>query len=532
MTTKLTARRFRTRPSQPAQGDHPVSQVPPEELFPEADDGLGAGVNRRQENTAATDHRITAEEIAAVEGEGLTGRQLRLARRIAAKQNIQASSDVAAVVLLRRAGIDPFQRASLMDLVVSSRQGEAEAPTNLPQRIQPIQVPSTEQRARDSHLNDLREIQRDIARRRRRKLTLLFARLAFFVLLPTIIAGYYFYNIATPLYSAKSEFVIQQSENPTTSGGLGGMVSGPSLSALQDSIAVQGYLQSREAMTRLNEDLGFREHFSAPSIDVLQRLPADATMEDVYNVYEKNVKISFDPTEGIMKMEVIAEDSPTAVAFSEALIGYAEEQVDQLTARMREDQMAGALQGYQDAEAAVLRAQMNLVDLQERFSIISSDVEVNLITSQLAELNSQLMQDRLSLAQIEANPQPNEARMQPLRERIARLQEQAQSLRAQLTNSANGDDSLARLQAQLAVAQADVETRQAMLAQSLQAMETARVEAARQTRYLSRSVNPVVSDAPVYPRAFENTLVSLLVFLGIYLMISMTVAILREQVSS
>ncbi|MEI2686872.1 MAG: hypothetical protein V9G14_12055 [Cypionkella sp.] len=63
-------------------------------------------------------------------------------------------------------------------------------------------------------------------------------------------------------------------------------------------------------------------------------------------------------------------------------------------------------------------------------------------------------------------------------------------------------------------------------------METSRVEANRQTRYLSMAVNPVVADEPTYPRAFENTLVVLLIFAGIYLMISMTLAILREQITA
>ena len=35
-----------------------------------------------------------------------------------------------------------------------------------------------------------------------------------------------------------------------------------------------------------------------------------------------------------------------------------------------------------------------------------------------------------------------------------------------------------------------------------------------------------------YPRAFENTMVTMLIMLGIYLMVSMTASILREQVSS
>jgi len=53
-----------------------------------------------------------------------------------------------------------------------------------------------------------------------------------------------------------------------------------------------------------------------------------------------------------------------------------------------------------------------------------------------------------------------------------------------------------------------------------------------QTLYLSISVLPVAPDEAAYPRSFENTLLAFLVFSGIYLLISMTASILREQVSA
>ena len=56
-------------------------------------------------------------------------------------------------------------------------------------------------------------------------------------------------------------------------------------------------------------------------------------------------------------------------------------------------------------------------------------------------------------------------------------------------------------------------------------------KANRQTRYLSNFVSPVAPDEAAYPRAFEYSVVALLIFGGIYLMISMTAAILREQVT-
>ncbi len=51
----------------------------------------------------------------------------------------------------------------------------------------------------------------------------------------------------------------------------------------------------------------------------------------------------------------------------------------------------------------------------------------------------------------------------------------------------------------------------------------------------SLDVEPVAPDEATYPRALENTILAFLVFLvfaGIYLMISLTASILREQVTT
>ena len=573
MTMKLTVKRFRTRrvdlPAAPPPAAPPPAassaaaqaaparpgarpQVVGDDAFmPSTDtDGFGATRFDTAGKAAASGPIATPgspeaapTEIDAIRREGLTGRQLRIARRLAQKHGLPATSDFDAVRLLRAHGVDPFQANAVLELVAGGGNG---APPNgpsraltvtpggdgirLPQTIKATHLPSTELRAEQAHLAEVTRIQQDIARRRRRKSLLLFARLSVFVLLPTFLAGLYFYTIATPMYAAKTQFVIQQAESPAS--GIGGLFSSTPMATAQDSIAVQGYLQSQVAMQRLEADNGFRDHFSDPSIDVIQRLAPDASESAVYRIYKKNIRISYDPTEGVVKMEVKAADPQKAVEYSTALIGYAEEQVDQMTQRMREDQMKGARQSYEDAERKYLEANTRVVELQQKFKILSSEAEVGLITSQIGQLETQLTQDQLSLAQMESNANPNKARMEPLKRRIATLEAQIADMRAKLTEEGMDGVSLAQVQSDLLVAQADAATRQMLLAQSLQAMETSRVEANRQTRYLSVAVAPVAPDEAAYPRAFENTLVVMLIFAGIYLMVSMTVAILREQVSA
>ena len=562
MTIKLKVKRFRTRRPDPVTPVDPVpraSRIGDDAFFPTADDGFGPGrfataqtptqppANDASPLPAQSDAIGAAntgpQDIDAIRREGLTGRQLRMARRLAQKHGLPATSDFDAVRLLRRAGIDPLQRSTVLELVASDDDDPAPEPSRaltvqppgdgvkLPQTVKPIKVPSPEVRVESAHIAEVARIQRDMAARRRRKMLLLVARMFFFVGLPTMVAAWYYYIVATPLYSSRAEFVIQQAE-PAAQAGLGSLLGGTTFATSQDSIAVQGYLQSPEAMTRLDEDQGFRAHFSNPSVDPIQRLAPDATNTAAYKLFKRNVKIAYDPTEGIIKLEVSATTPQAAADFSVALISYAEEQVDHLTQRLREDQMSGARESYDDAEAKMLAAQRRTVDLQEKFKILSSEVEVSLVVGQIGALETQLTQDRLGLAQMESNQNPNAARMEPLKRRIATLEAEIASLRSKLTEDGVDGLSLAKVQSELLVAQADVATRQLMLGQSLMAMESARIEANRQTRYLSISVNPVVADEPSYPRAFENTLVVMLIFLGIYLMITMTAAILKEQLTA
>lgn len=529
----------------------PRPQRPDEALFAQTEDGFGptpfptaatADDDAETGPTAAASMAgaTASADLDAIRREGLTGRQLRLARRMAQKYGLPATSDFDAVRLLRQAGLDPFRPNPVVDIVAEDEampgaSGGSLMPVpagqRLPQTIKPAKMPANVGEE-VNHAAELMRMQQDLMRRRRRRSLLLMARLFFFVFLPTFLAGFYYYRVATPLYATNTEFVIQVAQPPSGTGTtMGGLMNTP-MANMQDSITVQGYLQSRDAMLRLDQDIGFRQVFEAPEMDPIQRLEPDATNEAAYKIYKRNVRVSYDPTEGIIRMEVIAPDAETSVRFSRALIGYAEEQVDQLTQRLREDAMRGARESYSEAETALRDARTRAVQLQETFKVLSSEVEVSLITSQIGQLEGQLTSDKLSLAQMEANATPNQARMDPLKRRIATLETEIATLRARLTEDDASGQSLARVQSELALAEADAETRQMMLAEALQAMETARIEANRQARYISLSVAPVAPDEATYPRAFENTVVAMLIFAGIYLLLSMTAAILREQVSA
>ncbi|MCA0871261.1 capsule biosynthesis protein [Seohaeicola saemankumensis] len=523
----------RPRPVDPPQASQQPPTAQPQSAPP--DSAPQGEVASAREARADTD-------IDAIRREGLTGRQLRMARRVAQKHNLPATSDFDAVRLLRQHGIDPFQRSNMLELVVPQSGGNAgngqedganrdrvQLPQTVPAKKQTL--PSTELSPAERRNREIGEIQRDIMKRRRRKTLLLLTRLAFFVLLPTLIVGWYMYAVATPLYATKSEFLILKADNGGGSG-LGGLLSGTQFATSQDSIAVQSFLQSKDAMLRLDQDLGFKDHFTQDWIDPIQRLGDNPSNEEAYKTYQKNVKIGYDPTEGVIRMEVVAADPQVSAQFSRNLISYAEQRVNHLSEQKREDQMKDAMQGFENAQAERRKAQEALVELQQKGAILDPEGVIAALRSQINNIETQLQERQLDLAALLDNTRPNRAKVDGASGDVRRLEELLTQLNQRMVDASKGENSLAQLSVRIQMAQADLATRDMMLQSALQQVEQTRMEAYRQVRYLTISVEPVASEEATYPRKFENTILAFLIFSGIYLMISLTASILREQVTS
>jgi capsular polysaccharide transport system permease protein len=599
MTTKPRAKKFRIRRSVSTAGgavaasqapvqttsaepigaaadDAPVAAAPaqPKRVQPKHPKDQSDRANARtpdpsQEPAPARTGDVTSARVAAAETdidairrEGLTGRQLRMARRVAQKHELPATSDFDAVRLLRKNGIDPFKRSNMLELVVP--QGGAEtheggapdafasvvdkskaqannAQTDAPQANK-VQLPQTVPRQKQTlpavdlspaerRNREIGKIQRDIMLRRRRKLVLLLTRLSFFVMLPTIIVGWYFYFVATPMYSSKAEFLILQADNAGGSG-LGGLLTGTQFATNQDAIATQSFLQSIDAMIQLDEDVGYKTHFLQDWIDPIQRLEDGPTNEVAFKTYSKNTSVGYDPTEGVIRMEVTAADPVAAADFATRLISYAENQVNQLSQKKRGNQMQDAMGGFDNAQIERRKAQEALVTLQQKGAILDPEGVIMGLRSQINAIEVQLQEKGLQLAALLDNARPNKAKVDGVKGDIRRLNDLLAELNARMVDASQGENSLASLSVRIQMAQADLATRDMMLQSALQQVEQTRMEANRQVRYLTISVAPVVAQEPSYPRKFENTILAFLIFSGIYLMLSLTASILREQVTS
>ncbi len=524
MTTKPKAKKYRWRGKRQ------------ETSSPDARTDAMSRIRKAMQTSDAANDAQPSTDIDAIKREGLTGRQLRIARRLAQKNGLTATSDYDAVRLLRQSGVDPFERANLLDLAAEKKdatdQAKDKITIQLPQTIKqsPKNLPGPELSPAERRNLEIGDIQKEIARRRKRKLLALFARLAAFVLLPTLIVGVYFYRYATPMYASDSAFSILQADGAGAS--FGGFLAGTQYATAQDSVATQEFMESKDALLRLERDTNFSEIFKQDWIDPIQRLPQDATLEDTYKLFRRMVTIGYDPSDGIIRMEVAAPAPEISVELSSLLLSYAEETINGLTELKRDDQMREAVAGFELAQEERRKAQEQLIELQLQGAVLDPENVLAGLRTRINAIEIELQEKELQLAALLDNLRPNQAKVDGVRADIQRLEVVLAGLNAEMLDASAGENSLAQLSVRIQMAQADLAARDMMLQTALQQMETTRTEANRKVRYLTVSVRPVASEEPTYPRKFENTILAFLLFAGIYLMISLTASVLREQVSS
>ena len=375
-------------------------------------------------------------------------------------------------------------------------------------------------------------IRRDLVKRRRRKGSGMLLKLWAFVMMPTLVVGYFLWFVATDMYESESTFRVQSADSggAANSGILAQFLGGSG--GGNDPVAVQTYIYSRDVLRLLDADHAWVAHFQAPNLDLLNRLEEYATFEEAYSHYQDKIKVSYDPSEGIIEMAVVASDPDTAQRFSTAIMGYAEKMVDDLSDRIKGDAISDSRRFLDQAETDLKAAQLAEAEVRKKQEIFSVETEVanamTIITGMETELEA--LSGRLTnLRRVTSESDP---RVQRIRNQVETLQNRIDQRRAGIAgNSQVNDRSLADINADLSRAQFDVQAAMAIFSSALQSHELARMNATRQQIYLTVIEQPSMPDEANYPQKPQMLALAFVSFLGFYIVFSLTVSLIREQAS-
>ncbi|MGE0797617.1 MAG: hypothetical protein AB7G13_11210 [Lautropia sp.] len=348
------------------------------------------------------------------------------------------------------------------------------------------------------------------------------------VLVPTLLSSIYFGLIASDLYTSEARFVLRspQRQTPTM---LGAILQGAGFTRAQDdSFVVHDYVLSRDALQKLDRDLGLRRHFTAGTVDWPSRFAAidrDDSFEALHRYMQKHIRIEPDPISSITTLRVSAYDAATAHAISEALLQMSEALVNKLNERGRSDLVHFAEREVTAAEERAKAAALAISSFRSQNGVFDPNRQSALQLQLVSKLQDELIAARTQLAQVRALSRES-SMVQALELRVRSLQGAIDAENRKVTGASR---SLTDSSPEFERLMLDREFADRQLGAAMTALEQARNDAQRKQLYLERLAQPSLPDVAQDPLRIRSVFATLVLGLAVWGILAMLLAGVREH---
>jgi capsular polysaccharide transport system permease protein len=335
--------------------------------------------------------------------------------------------------------------------------------------------------------------------------------------LPTLVAGVYYFAIASDLYLSEAKFIVRSPKQVQTST-LGALLQTTGLGrAADDTAAVQDFIMSRDAVRKLEQQDDLRAILGRPEGDLVARFPGilrRMDFEALFRRYEYFVSVETDTSTGVTSLRVKAFRPEDAQKIASALLTYSEQLVNELNDRSRRDAIETAQREVDRTQEQIAHIQSELTTYRVQQKMLDPKTTSAGVLELIGQMNTTLATARTQLAEL-LKDSPNSPQIPLVRTRIASLENLIAEERAKLSGENNSVVTALTEYERLTL---ERELAEKALASAFTSLEAARLEAQRQQLYLEPIAQPNLPDYPLYPKriaSFGMVLVSCLVVYGI-----------------
>src|SRR6516225_9278709 len=317
--------------------------------------------------------------------------------------------------------------------------------------------------------------------------------------LPTLVAGVYYFAIASDLYLSEAKFIVRSPKQVQTST-IGALIQSTGLArAVDDTAVVEDFIMSRDAVRRLEQQNDLRVVFGRPEGDFVTRFPGilmRSDFEALFRRYDLFVSVETDHTSGVTALRVKAYRPEDAQTIARALLNYSEQLVNELNERARKDTLGTARREVDRAQERISRIQSQLTAYRVRQNMLDPKSASTGVLELIGQMNAAQATARQQLGELLKNS-PNSPQIPLVQTRIASLDKLIAEERAKLTGETNSVVAALTEYERLAL---DRELAEKALASAFTSLEAARLEAQRQQLYIEILAQPNLADYPLYPK--------------------------------
>ncbi|UOM33674.1 hypothetical protein [Acuticoccus sp. I52.16.1] len=355
-----------------------------------------------------------------------------------------------------------------------------------------------------------------------------------FVAVPVICVALFYAFAASPQYATESKFAVRGSSDSSgamDSAGLFMASGGGAGTEIADSFIVQEYILSRAMVQALVNEANFLEVYSRPSADPYYRLDPSLPIEGLVAYWNMMAAVDYDLETGILTLTIRAFRPSDAEAITRKVIEKAENLVNDISLRAREDSVRSAQREVDIAETRYADARKAVASYRGTTQEISPEKTAEARQTVVSKLESDVANMESLLTSLRSTMSENSPRVVYVRNQIEAMQRQIDAERRRVAVGEEGQDESV-LTERLSLYEELVAEREFALNQyqsSYETLEAARVDALKQQRYLTVFVRGDAPEEATYPQAMRWTAIVAVTSFLIWGFIILVSAVIRDR---
>ena len=314
----------------------------------------------------------------------------------------------------------------------------------------------------------------------------------------------YLWSFAEDQYASTTGFTVRQEETESASdllGGLADFMGGGGGST--DTDVLYEFIQSQEIVERVNAEVDLAAHYGQnwPRDPAFAIWP-DAAIEDLVWYWRRMVRISYDRNSGLIDVQVRAFDPETSQRIARLVVDESQEMINNLNEAAREESMAQAERDLSESQDRLRGTRQELTEFRVRTQIIDPEADMQARMGVLDNLQQQLAEALIDYDLLLQSTDEDDPRSRQARRRIEVIRERS---RQERENFAAGDVTVAgtdypTLLSDYESLRTDREFAEEAYRAALTALDSARSNAERQSRYLATHIRPTLAQSAGYPQ--------------------------------
>ena len=325
------------------------------------------------------------------------------------------------------------------------------------------------------------------------------------VLLPLAAAIFYLWTEASDQYMSTTGFTVRSQESGGATELLGGLAQFAGGSTASDSDILYEFIQSQEMVEAVDAQLDLRAHYSPPwPRDWAFALWPDATMEDLVWYWQRIVGISYDSGTGLIQVQAMAFDPETARAVTSAILRESQDRINALNNQAREDAMRYARDDLDQAITRLKDAREALTRFRTRTRIVDPAADIQGRMGVMNNLQQQLAEALIEYDLLRGTTSDTDPRLTKALQRIDvirdRIRIERQTFTSDNTDTGAVGEDYPTLIAEFESLTVDLQYAEETYRAALTALQVARDDAARQSRYLATYIKPTLAQDSEYPK--------------------------------